>query len=167
MPGPQDLEVDFLEAEGQLLPLLRNSLSRIHSEMAQFAPFMARKTARWMQSLSPTGRADDYFRGARSPLLLLPWWLEKVIRGAPDLEFQAKVVYSTTNAYYFVRLMDNVMDRHDSKELGLLPAGSFFLRSFRMPTGNASRLKVSFGEFCGPCGRPWRTLRCVTQSCGS
>jgi hypothetical protein len=125
-----NLEIDSLEAEEELLALLRKSVARLHSEMAVVAPFMARRTLRWIQSLCPTGREEDYFRGARAPLLLLPWWLEQVIRGAPDLEFQQRVVYSTINAYYFVRLMDNVMDGQGTEEVGLLPAGGFFFSEF-------------------------------------
>src|SRR5437867_1970190 len=62
--------------------------------------------------LSSTGRARDYFDGQRAVMLLLPWWLERQIRPVPDVNFQELLVESSVNAYYFVRIIDDVMDEN-------------------------------------------------------
>jgi len=83
-----------------------------------------------MSSLPETGRGEDYFSGGREVILLLPWILENSFR-SPDLEFQRDLVYSSVNAYYFIRLIDNATDQRGETELALLPAASFFHGRFQ------------------------------------
>jgi len=85
------------------------------------APASADALVAWATRLSPTGRARDYFDGGRAVMLLLPWWLEKRIRPVPDVRFQELLVESTVHAYYFVRLIDNLMDEDAAEERELLP----------------------------------------------
>src|SRR6185369_11102253 len=66
------------------------------------------------------------------PLLRLPWWLEKTLRPQPVLTFQADLVYSSMNGYYYIRLLDNVMDGHATVEHRLLPAAGFFHSQFQI-----------------------------------
>ena len=65
------------------------------------------------------------------PSLLLPWWLGKTLEKKPDLRFHSDLVYSTVNGYYYVRLVDNVMDGHAADERELLPAAAFFHSRFQ------------------------------------
>ena len=84
-----------------------------------------------MKSLSPTGDAPDYFMQPRMfPMLLLPWWMAESGGRKLDRGFQSDVVYSTLNGYYYIRLLDNLMDGHGSLELALLPAAAFFHSEF-------------------------------------
>jgi hypothetical protein len=106
------------------------ALARIDTEMRACAPRMAGPVSRWMSSLSETGRAEDYFTGGRDVILLLPCLLANSFR-SPDLEFQRDLVYSSVNAYYFIRLIDNAADQHGETELALLPAASFFHGRFQ------------------------------------
>ena len=85
-----------------------------------------------MAHLSPTGKAPDYFLHPRSfPLLHLPWWAAKSFAVEPDYEFLADVLYSTVNGYYYIRLLDNVMDGHGTVDLKILPATAFFHTEFQ------------------------------------
>ena len=84
-----------------------------------------------MKSLSATGDAPDYFMQPRMfPMLLLPWWMAESCEQKLDRGFQSDVVYSTLNGYYYIRLLDNLMDGHGSVELALLPAAAFFHSEF-------------------------------------
>lgn len=85
-----------------------------------------------MARLSPTGKASDYFLQPRSfPLLQLPWWSAKSFNSEADLEFLQDVLYSTMNGYYYIRLLDNLMDGHSTVELKILPATAFFHTEFQ------------------------------------
>jgi hypothetical protein len=63
-------------------------------------------------------------------MFLLPWWLETRIRPTPDVVFQAQLVESSVHAYYFVRMIDNVMDGHGGEERRLLPLLGIFHTTF-------------------------------------
>lgn len=113
--------------EESLSNLLTTGLARLQMEMNRVAPFMAQQVSGWMGQLSGTQRPEDYFKHPASfPLLLFPWWLEKTLRPEPDLAFQADLVYSSMNGYYYFRLLDNLMDGHSTVEMKILPAASFF-----------------------------------------
>ena len=94
------------------------------------APAAASALVGWVSRLSRTGRPRDYFDGPRAVLFLLPWWLEKRIRPTPDLAFQERLVESTINAYYFVRMIDTVMDEQAEEERRLLPLLALFHANF-------------------------------------
>jgi hypothetical protein len=64
-----------------------------------------------MRSLAGEGPPERYFLHLRAfPAVLLPWLLEARIRHTPSRAFQRDVVYSTVSGYYFVRLVDDLMD---------------------------------------------------------
>ncbi len=90
------------------------------AHLCREAPVSAQALAEWTTRLSSTGRARDYFQGGRAVMFLLPWWLEKRVRPTPDIPFQALLVESTICAYYFVRMIDNVMDEQAEEERSLL-----------------------------------------------
>jgi len=117
----------------QLDDLLTRAIVRLHSEMRQAAPVMAESVWHWMQQLAASDRPEDYFQKPIAfPLLQLPWWLEKTLHPNPTFAFQADLVYSTVNGYYYIRLLDNLMDGHATVELKLLPAAGFFHTQFQM-----------------------------------
>jgi hypothetical protein len=116
-------------------PLLRNFIrsgcARIHRELSRSAPILGEQVSRWMKSLSATGDAHDYFVQPRMfPMLLLPWWMVESGGRKLDRGFQSDVAYSTLNGYYYIRMLDNLMDGHGSVELALLPAAAFFHSEF-------------------------------------
>ena len=90
-------------------------------DVCRDSPASADALLGWASRLSPTGRPRDYFDGPRAVMFLLPWWLERRIRPTPDLAFQELLVESTVHAYYFVRMIDNVMDENAEEDRRLLP----------------------------------------------
>ena len=92
---------------------------------------VAERLREWMDHLSPSGDAPDYFlQASMFPMLLLPAWMSRSL-DAWDEEFQSQLVYSSVNAYYSIRLLDNVMDGHGSCEKELLPLSAFFHAEFQ------------------------------------
>ncbi len=116
----------------KLSHIITDSISRLQTEMAQAAPFMAQQVADWTAQLSGTPRPEEYFMHPLAfPSLLLPWWIEQTLTDRPDLTLQADIAYSTINGYYHIRLIDNLMDGHATVELNLLPALGFFHTQFQ------------------------------------
>lgn len=64
-----------------------------------------------MRSLARDAAPERYFlHPSAFPAVLLPWLVEERIRGAPSRSFQRDVVYSTVAGYFFVRILDDLMD---------------------------------------------------------
>lgn len=88
----------------------------------------------WMKAVSGTNQIEKAFMSPGSfPMLLLPWLAELTLQAEPDINFQADLVYSTVSGYYYIRLVDNVMDGHENGELHLLPMLNFFHSQFQSP----------------------------------
>jgi hypothetical protein len=112
---------------------LTTAMSRLRIDLEQMAPAMAGPVLTWIEALAGTARPEAYFKHPVAfPSLLLPWWLDETIRPEPDLAFHTNLVYSTINGYYFIRLIDNLMDRQATVELDLLPATGFFHTQFQL-----------------------------------
>jgi len=105
-------------------------LSFLADRLAQVAPGVAADADAWMSELSRTGKACDYFGGGRSILLLLPQFLAETSKAGRDLRFEFDIAYSIINAYYFVRLIDDVVDKQPSARPRLLPLLGFFHAEF-------------------------------------
>ena len=113
----------------QLLPA---ALARLHTDLFAAMPRLAFQVDQWLLQLAGGKSPTDYFTHPLAfPALALPWWLEKTLRSAPDAAFQSELVYSTINCYYYIRLLDNVMDGHRTNEVQLLPAAGFFHTQFQ------------------------------------
>lgn len=115
----------------RLAAMSHAAVLRVCAELRQNAPHSAEDAIRWIQALSQTPQPEDYFRGGRAHILLLPWILETNILGDPDPDFQQALVYSSVNGYYFVRLLDNIMDGHRPEDTRLLPLSAFFHSNFQ------------------------------------
>lgn len=111
--------------------LAERSVARVSARLSEHVPELASHTSAWMGSLS-RGRPDQYFtRPQAFPMLLLPWWLEESISGAPDIAFQADIAYSTVCGYYFVRMIDDLMDGESHPAGPAMPAMIFFHTEFQ------------------------------------
>jgi hypothetical protein len=115
----------------ELSSIVDATFSRIQAEMEQTAPFMAKRVHDWVTDLYGAKPEARFKHPIAFPMLLFPWWLEKTVHQHPDTAFQADLVYSTVNGYYFIRLIDNLMDGHATDELKLLPALGFFHTQFQ------------------------------------
>ena len=115
-----------------LSQIITQVISRLQVDMAQSAPFMAQNVSQWLTQLAGQAQPEDYFKHPLAfPALLLPWWAEQSLGQQPDIAFQSDLAYSTINGYYYIRLIDNLMDGHATVELKLLPALSFFHTQFQ------------------------------------
>ncbi len=131
----------------QLLGLTRCAMVRLSANLTRDAPQIAGEVIRWTAGLSRTGRPEDYFRNGRAEIFLLPWWAEKSLRYVPDLRFQSDLIYSSVNAYYFVRFIDNMMDGHGEAELRMLPILGFFHSQFQAVYSGYFPPDSAFWEF--------------------
>lgn len=87
----------------------------------------------WMARVAGSPQLQACFtRPDAFPVLLLPWWLGKRLERTPDPDLHGDVVYSTINACYYVRLIDNIMDGHRPGDATLLPAAAFFHMQFQL-----------------------------------
>lgn len=94
-----------------LQELTRASVARLESRLRRHAPALARSAGGWMRSLAGDNEPARYFLHPRAfPAVLLPWLAEEAIRRRPSRSFQGDVAYSTVAGYYFVRLVDDLMD---------------------------------------------------------
>jgi hypothetical protein len=107
--------------------VIEQAVERMLVEMRAGGPQMAHQVEDWIKSLATTERPADYFQHPLAfPMLLLPWWMEESLRRDVDVVFQADLIYSSINGYYFIRMIDNVMDGHSTVEQKLLPVLGFF-----------------------------------------
>lgn len=118
----------YTEAFSQMI---ESALQRTLDDMHKGGSHMAQQAELWMQKLAGSDHAADYFKHPLAfPMLLLPWWMEQTIHPEPDISFQTDLIYSSINGYYFIRMIDNVMDGHDTIEKKLLPMLGFFHMQF-------------------------------------
>jgi hypothetical protein len=118
--------------DSQFLKLVRSAFENLRAELTRSnCVFLFDHVWPWMTRLSGSSRPEDYYLKLRSaPILLLPWWLERSFTAAPDEDFQRDVIYATINKYYFVRLVDDVMDGHGADPV-VLPMLSIWDAQFQ------------------------------------
>lgn len=120
----------FYDAE--LGAIVTATLDRLESELYQHTPYMAPRVLAWLRSMPHDGRLESYVMQPRAyPLLPLPWWLAKSLADRPDIEFHTNLAYSSLNGYFFIRLLDNVMDGEATVEKTLLPVAGVFHSRFQ------------------------------------
>ena len=131
--------------EPALRELVVRAFARMDDRLEAAAPTLAGHVQAWRGTLSGTAPPVAYFLHERAfPMLLLPWWIEAGIRDggpggsagrsgpdSPDPAFHADVVYSTLTGYYFVRMIDDLMDRERPPAGEVLPALIFFHTEFQ------------------------------------
>jgi hypothetical protein len=112
----------------------RCALRRAFTDLDRRCPVIAKRTLQWLALRCDPGELDDYFIKPQSlPLLALPWWLEKTIHCDIDIDFQADLMCSTINGYYFSRMLDDLMDGHELDRAAvpaLYPFYKHFLDSY-------------------------------------
>lgn len=111
--------------------LMKAGISRVHDSLDRDLPRVASNLQRWMKDLAGSDEPADYFLHPLAfPLMLLPWWLERQFRGHCDTSLQTNLIFSNACMYYYVRMVDNVMDGHATVEPKLLPAAGYFVNQF-------------------------------------
>jgi hypothetical protein len=132
--------------DSEVLEFAGRSIVRMRERLARFAPGLATEVDTWTKGLSRTGEARDYFSGGRSILLLLPLFLREACEQAPDVAFEFDLAYSTVCAYYFVRLIDDVVDGDPAARPLLLPLLGFFHAEFQSIYARYFRPESTFWE---------------------
>ncbi len=108
------------------------AVARICEALQQSMPLAGGEIIAWMRQLAGGGEPQAYFHHLRgSPMFLFPWYLEKHIHSERDPSLQFDLVYSTINGYYWIRLIDNLIDGQSTNEMELLPALGFFHTEFQ------------------------------------
>jgi hypothetical protein len=102
--------------------LAEQSIERLARTLSAETPELSHSTADWMRSLSTAEPADYFTHPEAFPMLLLPWWMEESIAPAADPAFQAEIAYSSVCGYYFVRMLDDLMDGDSPPPTPVLPA---------------------------------------------
>lgn len=116
----------------ELRLLVRQAVHRSQRRLRGKAPTLAGHALVWMRRLAGGAEPDAYFVHPEAfPMLLLPWWLESTIRAVPAAGFQRDVVYSSVSGYYFVRMIDDLMDGERPPGPEVLPALTFLHGEFR------------------------------------
>lgn len=86
-------------------------VARLAARLGVMAPALGEHADRWMRSLAGDAPPERYFLHPMAfPAVLLPWRVEEAIHRRPSRAFQRDVIYSTVAGYYFVRLVDDLMD---------------------------------------------------------
>lgn len=109
----------------------RQSVRKVVAQLKQDTPGLSKYVLQWLSLRCDLEQLEEYFLlpGALT-LLSLPWWLEQSLRGSVDVEFQSRLMESSTNLYYFARMLDDLMDEHEI-EKAALPAMYHFLLDFQ------------------------------------
>jgi hypothetical protein len=95
---------------------------------------LGKRITGWIENTYKAGKPQEAFTNPLSfPVLLLPWYAQSTIQAEPEINFQTSLIYSSVNGYYYIRLMDNLMDAHRLDQLTLLPVMNFFHTQFQTP----------------------------------
>lgn len=118
----------------ELSALVEGAFNRLWVEAKKSGNCLGDHIINWVRRVYPTDKPEYAFieQGAY-PLLLLPWYAERTFQPEPDPEFQSQLIYSTINGYYYIRLLDNIIDGHSANNPSLLLTLSFFHSQFQSP----------------------------------
>ena len=91
---------------------------------------LAGETLKWIARRCDVQHLEDYLAHPQGmPLLALPWWLEMSFREV-DTEFQCDLMISGAHGYFFIRMLDDLMDGH-AVDRACLPALHLFSLRFQ------------------------------------
>ena len=110
-----------------MIRLIDLASQRLLGDIQSHFPSIHSLALEWFKQLSASEHPEEYYKVLEAqPILLLPWWADEPFNGGePDLEFHADLVYSTISIYYFIRILDNILDREQTIEEHLLPMLAF------------------------------------------
>ncbi len=109
-------------------------VDEIASNLGGSSPFLANEVLRWIRQISPGGDPSAHFLHVRMfPILRLPEYLLESLSVARDDGFQQSLISSTVHGYYYIRLIDDVVDRDRDLqlELSILPVAGYFCSQFQ------------------------------------
>ena len=104
-------------------------------DLGSLSPFLGSQVLRWIRQISPHGKPSAHFLDVRMfPILQLPHYVAESFGVTPDAAFQRSLISSTVHGYYYIRLIDNVVDRDRDLELErtILPVAGYFCSEFQL-----------------------------------
>ena len=102
---------------------VREAVARVLARMRRELPHVGGEVASWAASLTRGEEPERYFLHPEAfPIFFFPWAMERTLTGQIDLRRQALLADAQVHGYYFVRMIDNVMDGEAGPEVQLLPA---------------------------------------------
>ena len=118
--------------EPETRAFLETALSRTLEDMRREFPAAMPLVLPWLDRLSrgkgPIGR---FLEPLMFPLFEPPFWVEEGSGHDRDEKFLEDLAVSTLNGYYFLRLVDEVMDGHSTTEKTFLSVSAFFHTKFQ------------------------------------
>ena len=110
-------------------------VDRIGADLGASSPFLANQVLRWIRRISPGGEPAAHFLNVRMfPILELPDFVLEPLAVVPDEAFHRSLISSTVHGYYYIRLIDDIVDGDRDLELErkILPISGCFLSEFRL-----------------------------------
>ena len=144
--------------------LMELGLGRLLERLNLDMPLIAPQIHRWVKNLAGSQEPANYFlHPVAFPLMLLPWWLERQLQGTCNPAFQVDLIVSNASLYYYIRLVDNVMDGHATVEPKLLPTAGYFVNQFQSIYQSYFEPGHSFWDYFG---QTWSAFCDVTAADG-
>jgi hypothetical protein len=109
-------------------------VDRIGADLGASSPFLAHEVLHWIRQISPGGEPAAHFLSVRMfPILRLPEYVVQSLAVAPDDGFHRSLISSTVHGYYYIRLIDDLVDGDRDLELErkILPVAGYFLSEFQ------------------------------------
>ena len=133
LPGQAALESGRLEPD--LGSILASALEHLKVHLEQDMPLLAPKVFTWLAGLSSSNQPTDRFLGELMyPIFLLPWSLEEELAdGQTNIEWQVELITSSLGGYYYIKLIDDLVDGDVSLDPQLAPAAPWFFWHFQRP----------------------------------
>ncbi len=110
-------------------------VDRIGAVLGASSPTFANQVLRWIRRISPGGEPAAHFLNVRMfPILQLPDFVLESLVVAPDERFHQSLISSTVHGYYYIRLIDGIVDgdRDFDLERKILPVAGYFLSEFQL-----------------------------------
>ena len=105
----------------------------IGADLGASSSILANQVLRWIRDISPGGEPAAHFLHVRMfPILRLPDFVVESLAVAPDDAFHRSLISSTVDGYYYIRLIDDLVDgdRDLDLERSILPIAGYFVSEF-------------------------------------
>jgi len=120
-----------------LSAIIGRASDRVYARLASLPAYLAQRSRAWLDTFTQGHSLGAALQAPQSfPLVLPVWWAEESFAAAaghpgPDVGFQEDLVYSSLQAYLFVRLLDDVMDADADADPKLLPLAGVLHQEFQ------------------------------------
>ncbi len=111
-----------------------HAVRRLDEDLLELAPFSAPRVRAWASRLAGGAKTEEYFLHLRAfPFVGLPVWFELSVRGEVDPALHRALACSSIAGYYFIRILDGLMDGDATDEVSFLPVLGVLHERFQSP----------------------------------